>query len=250
MTAVIFGALLIGVTLGVLGSGGSIITVPLLIYVIGEPPKLAIAESLLIVGLIAITGAWRYHRRGEIVWPMVWRFGVPAMLGTYLGAWLSQFVSGETQMLIFAVIMLLASRFMLKPLNTGQSATVSPIVVLPAAVLVGAVAGLVGVGGGFLIVPALILIFRLPMSRAVGTSLTIIVLQSAVGAGKYLYLFSQMNVSLNWHIVVMMAAIGAGGSVAGAAFAGRLPQHALKRLFGYSLILIAGFIILRNVMPE
>lgn len=249
MIAMVAGALLIGITLGILGSGGSIITVPLLIYGLGEEPKLAIAESLIIVGLIAVAGTWRYHRKRLVAWSLVWRFGLPGMAGTYFGAWLSQYLTADAQMLLFAGIMLLASRQMLKPVKAKHATGVPPLVVIPAALMVGALAGLVGVGGGFLIVPALVLIFGMPMTRAVGTSLSIIFLQSAAGAGKYLYLFSQADVTLNWQLVLLMAAIGAAGSVVGSLFAERLPQGALKKTFGYVLVLIAAFIIVQHLWP-
>lgn len=241
MLAILFGALFIGLTLGLLGSGGSIITVPLLTYVIGEPPKVAIAESLIIVGAIAAVGAWRYHQQKMINWSLVWRFGLPSMLGTYLGAWASQFVDGNVQLTVFAVVMLLASRFMLKPIKVTEGKPHSSGAgLIVAAVLVGALAGFVGVGGGFLIVPALLLLGNLRMQQAIATSLSIIVLQSVVGAAKYLWLFSQMpDKHINVALVASMVVIGAVGSVTGAKVASKLPQHLLKRIFGSLLIVVA-----------
>ena len=250
MMALLLGGLIIGVTLGILGSGGSVITVPLLIYVVGEPAKIAIAESLLIVGAIAVVGAWRYQRAEQVVWSVVWRFGVPSMVGTYLGAWLSQRVSGDTQMLIFAVVMLVASRLMVKPVFNSKHTEARAVYLLPVAIMVGLLAGLVGVGGGFLIVPALVVIVGLSMRQAVGTSLCIIVLQSAVGAAKYLYLFNQQGETINLHIVLTMAMIGAAGSLIGGNYASRLPQQTLKRAFGITLVLMAGFIVINYTLPQ
>ena len=110
------GALLIGLSLGLLGSGGSILTVPVLVYLLGEPPKQAIAESLLIVGGIALLGAVPYALRGLVDFRNVLFFGLPGMAGTYLGAWLSRFVSGQVQLLTFALFLLLAAYFLAGPL--------------------------------------------------------------------------------------------------------------------------------------
>ena len=171
MLLTLIGAIVIGVSLGLLGSGGSILTVPLLTYVVERPPKVAIAESLLIVGGIALAGVWRQQRAGLVAWQKVVSFGLPSMVGTYLGAQLSQYFSGLAQLVLFAVIMLLASRFMLKPVNVAAGNEVSLIKLIPAAVVVGMIAGLVGVGGGFLIVPALLALGGVSMRQAVGTSL-------------------------------------------------------------------------------
>ena len=248
MMVIVLGALVIGVTLGLLGSGGSILTVPLLTYVVSEPAKLAIAESLIIVGCIALIGGWRYQRKGLVTWPLLLKFGVPSMVGTYLGAWGSQFLLGQTQMVMFAVVMLLASYFMLKPISAKPNPRANFIIVLPVAVTVGVVAGLVGVGGGFLIVPALAIILRIDMQKAVGTSLFIIAMQSAVGSAKYLYLFHQQGVSIHWQLVIVMTIVGGIGSVVGSRYASRLPQQALKKGFGFALVLIATSIVLQQLL--
>lgn len=109
------GAALIGLSLGLLGSGGSILTVPVLVYLVGEPEKLAITESLAIVGLISLFGALPYARRRQIAWARVAAFGLPGMLGTATGSVLSAHLSGGTQLLIFAVVMLLAATLMIRP---------------------------------------------------------------------------------------------------------------------------------------
>jgi uncharacterized membrane protein YfcA len=177
------GALLIGVALGMLGSGGSILTVPILIYVVGEPEKLAIAESLAVVGLIALVGAVPYGLRRQIDWKGVIWFGLPGMAGTYLGAYLSQWLPGTWQLGLFALVMLLAAYFMFRPQKPSehQLRKRSPFKIALEGLGVGVLTGLVGVGGGFLIVPALVLLGGLPMHLAVGTSLLIIALKSGAG---------------------------------------------------------------------
>jgi len=240
MIFTVVGALIIGLSLGLLGSGGSILTVPLLTYVIGEPAKVAIAESLIIVGCIALVGAINSQRKGVIAWPLVLSFGLPSMGGTYIGAWASQFVSGLVQLAVFAIIMLLASRFMLKPVQIQQEQKSSSVLgTFAAGVVVGAIAGFVGVGGGFLIVPALLIVGGITMSMAIGTSLSIIFLQSSVGFAKYYYLFSQQTeYQINFTLVAIMATIGALGSLLGSKIGGSLPQQKLKQIFGILLIVM------------
>ncbi|MGI9325794.1 MAG: TSUP family transporter, partial [Pseudomonadales bacterium] len=109
------GALAIGLSLGLLGSGGSIVTVPVLVYLVGQDEKVAIASSLAIVGAIALAASVNNLRQGLIHWRSVWLFGVPGMLGTYAGAWSSSYVSGTMQLAVFAVVMIIAAAFMLRP---------------------------------------------------------------------------------------------------------------------------------------
>lgn len=240
MIFTLIGALIIGLSLGLLGSGGSILTVPLLTYVVGEPAKVAIAESLIIVGCIALVGAINSQRKKVIAWPLVFSFGIPSMAGTYLGAWASQFVSGLVQLAVFAVIMLMASRFMLKPIQVQATQSSTSLAgTFGAGVAVGVIAGFVGVGGGFLIVPALLLVGAIPMSMAIGTSLSIIFLQSSVGFAKYYYLFSQQTeYQIDFTLVAIMASIGALGSILGSKIGDKLPQQKLKQIFGILLIVM------------
>lgn len=250
MLLTILGALIIGLSLGLLGSGGSILTVPLLTYIIGEPAKVAIAESLLIVGGIALIGAIKYQFQGLINWSRVWAFGAPSMVGTYGGAVMSQYVSGVTQLAVFAVIMLLASRFMLKPISPRSDSVGSvaiPTVMLIGTV-VGAIAGFVGVGGGFLIVPALLLTGTVAMTQAIATSLSIIVLQSLVGFSKYAWLFAKdPSLQINYSLIAIMVTVGALGSLAGVHVGGKLPQAKLKQGFGALLIVMGSGIFLSSL---
>lgn len=243
------GAVLVGLSLGLLGSGGSILTVPILVYLVGEPEKLAIAESLAIVGLISLVGAIPYARTRLIDWRNVGWFGLPGLGGTYLGAWFSQWVSGEVQLLFFALIMLLAAAMMQRP------APSTPTVyrrhhgwIALEGLVVGAVTGLVGVGGGFLILPALVLLGGLSMPVAVGTSLVIIALKSASGFYKYLTLLPQYNLSVNWDLVLLFALLGIVGSLAGHRLATYLPQAQLRWIFAGFLLLMGVFILWQNLV--
>jgi uncharacterized protein len=180
MPWIILGALAIGLSLGMLGSGGSILTVPVLTYLVGQPEKLAIASSLAIVGGISTIAVIPYAWKREIDWHSVIWFGLPGMLSTWLGAMLAQGLPSFVQLLIFSVIMFMASwRMINSKNNVAHSAdarlhVVSKLKMARTGLMVGLVTGIVGVGGGFLIVPALILLVGLNMRRAVGTSLVVI----------------------------------------------------------------------------
>lgn len=248
MTLALLGALLIGLSLGLLGSGGSILTVPVLVYLLGEPPKQAIAESLLIVGGIALLGAIPYALRGLVSWRNVLFFGLPGMAGTYLGAFFSQFVSGQVQLFTFALVMILAAYFMARPAPlrpTGQKRQAWKIVLEGTAV--GALTGFVGVGGGFLIVPALVLLGGLPMHLAVGTSLLIIALKSLAGFYKYLHLLPALGLSVNFANAGLFVLVGTLGSLLGGRLAVKLPQESLKRGFALFLVVMGVYIVAQNL---
>ena len=247
----IIGGLLIGLCLGLLGSGGSIITVPLLVYLLEHEPKAAIGESLAIVGGIALIAAiWPGIQR-RIDWPSVVLFGIPGVGGTVVGVWSSQFISGEMQLLIFAVVMLLAAVLMLRGGKTSDEAptdrTPRDFVLLTLeGLFVGVLTGVVGVGGGFLIVPALVLFGRLPMKMAVGTSLLIIALKSGAGFLKSLDQLTTDADAMNLSVVATFILIGGVGSVIGGSLGSRIPQQRLKQIFAVFLLVMASFILIRE----
>ena len=244
------GALLIGLTLGLLGSGGSILTVPVLVYLVGEPEKLAIAESLGIVTLISLVGAIPFALKRQIDWRSVLYFGVPGMAGAYLGAYLSAFISGSVQLLFFAGVMLLASFMMFR-----KDRPVSPVTastphaawkIMIEGLVVGVVTGIVGVGGGFLIVPALVILGGLPMHLAIGTSLAIIALKSASGFYKYIDVLAEAGFSMNWSLILLFTVIGIAGTFAGKLIGSRISQDVLKRSFAVFLVAMGTFILWQN----
>lgn len=253
------GAIFIGLTLGLLGSGGSILTVPVLIYLVGEPSKLAIAESLAIVGAISLFAAIPYAMNKQIDWRSVIMFGLPGVVGTYLGAMLSQYMSGVLQLILFAVVMLLASSMMLKPKPKAQASASStplthqpprsPVQIGAEGLVVGVITGLVGVGGGFLIIPALVLLGRLPMNLAVGTSLVIIAAKSFAGFYKYVDVLAQQNLSIHWDVVILIAALGMIGSLVGSRINSKFSNESLRRVFAIFLIGM-GIYVLANNIPK
>ena len=245
------GAISIGVSLGLLGSGGSILTVPVLVYLFGQDEKVAIAGSLFVVGSIALASSLHYLKDKLVDWRNVLIFGLPGMIGTYAGAFIAAYVAGIVQLSLFAVVMLLASYLMLRPVTLDDKPHVARAVwkIALDGWLVGVITGLVGVGGGFLIVPALVLLGGLSMHRAVATSLVIIALKSFSGFVKYLDVLDEQDLVLDWRTLVLVTALGIAGSFVGAKTANRLPQHKLKKGFGIFLI-VMGIYILARSLPE
>lgn len=247
------GALLVGLSLGLLGSGGSMLTVPVLIYLAGEQEKVAIAESLGIVGAISLVGFVPYALRQQVHWRSVILFGLPGMAGTYGGAIAAGFVSGTFQLLLFAAIMVVAAVMMF--LDKQKESIVNGTRGIPHAwwkfvlegLAVGMLTGLVGVGGGFLIVPALVLLGGLPMSLAVGTSLLIIALKSFSGFFKYLDVLDNLDLSMNWELVLIFSLIGAVGSLVGRTIGSNLSNNNLKKGFAVFLVLMGFYILFMNL---
>lgn len=243
------GALLVGISLGLLGSGGSILTVPVLVYLAGQPEKLAITSSLAIVAAISAAGAVQFARRREIVWRSVLLFGLPGMAGAAVGARIAHWLPTGMPLLIFAVVMLWAAAEMLKPVPADdivadRSPTAAPSWRLASdGAMVGALTGIIGVGGGFLILPALVLLARHPLRQAIGTSLAIIALNALVGFIAHLYADASQWRALDPLLMFVFIAIGIAGSLTGQTIGSRLPQRGLRRLFGAVLIGLAGFIL-------
>jgi len=246
------GALLVGLSLGLLGSGGSILTVPILIYLVGEEEKTAIAESLGIVGAIALAGFIPYAFKKQVHWRSVILFGLPGVAGTYGGAIIAGYVSGTFQLILFALVMVAAAIMMFRDKQELES-SFNPekghawwkFVIEGAAV--GVLTGLVGVGGGFLIVPALVLLAGLPIHLAVGTSLAIIALKSIAGFVKYVEVLETLNLHVNWELVLVFSLIGAVGSFVGKKVGGKISGRNLKKGFAVFLMMMGVYIIWMNI---
>lgn len=250
MLFAIIGALIIGASLGLFGSGGSILTVPVLMYLVGMPPDLAIASSLLIVAGISLFGSFSYIRRQSVSWKHFWVFGIPGMIGTYGGAWFGTLVDSRWQLLVFSLLMIVAAVFMWrsKPVEQGNTKTLNYAKVMLEGLTVGIITGFVGVGGGFLIVPALVLLAGLSMPMAIGTSLLIIVIKSAVGFLKYYAVMSSQNVAFDWLVIGIMIAGGVLGSVFGAKLGRAIPKAKLQKGFAVFLVGMGLFVIIKSVI--
>ncbi len=244
------GAIVVGISLGLLGSGGSILTVPLLVYVAKEPEKLAIAQSLLIVGVVALVGSISHLLKQNVKLRLVMLFGLPSMAAAFLGAHLSQYISAQIQLMTFAVVMAGASILMLRPIK-ADPLTPAPsenvLALVLAGIAVGVLAGIVGVGGGFLIVPALLLIAHTPIKNAIATSLVIIALQSLSGFSKYALYYAKSEQTFNWPLILLVSSCALLGVFVGTWISEKLPQQTLKRLFGLALIPLSIFIFYSNL---
>lgn len=244
-------AALIGLSLGLLGGGGSILTVPIFVYVLGFGAKESIAMSLAVVGATSLFGALSHWRAGNVNLRVATIFGVVAMAGTYLGARLAVFFSGAAQLALFAVVMLLAAVFMFREKKPEPAAAAAaahggakdmPIgLIVLEGVLVGILTGLVGVGGGFLIVPALVLLGKIPMKQAVGTSLLVIAMKSAAGFLGYLG-----QVEVPWGFMALFTAVAIAGIFLGTYLVKFVSQDALKRIFAVFLVVMGVFILYQN----
>ncbi|MEM1167003.1 MAG: sulfite exporter TauE/SafE family protein [Planctomycetota bacterium] len=238
-------AILVGLSMGLLGAGGSILTVPILAYLLGHEKKAAIAESLGIVAGLALLAVLARWKDKLIDWRSVLFFGPPSIVGTYLGAWVSQFVHEDVQMTLFAVVLLAAARAMLKfdlPDPAGANGEKPAHLPWPLIILeglgVGALTGLVGVGGGFMIVPALVLLGKVPIQRAVQTSLTLIALKSIAGFIKYIDVLDEAELTINWWTVGAFIVLGTAGGVVGLHLRSKFDDDRLRRAFGWFILLV------------
>ncbi|SFR02231.1 hypothetical protein SAMN04488564_10271 [Lentzea waywayandensis] len=235
-------AVFVGLALGVLGGGGSILTVPILVYLAGLEPKQAIAMSLFVVGVTSVVGAVSHARAGRVRWRTGLVFGAAGMAGAYGGGRLAQFIPGTWLLVGFAVMMIATAVAMIRGRRDGAPAKPHgelPVgLVIAEGVAVGAVTGLVGAGGGFLVVPALALLGGLPMTVAVGTSLVVIAMKSFAGLAGYL-----ATVDIDWKLAVMVTAAAVIGSLIGGRLAGRIPETVLRKGFGWFVLVMGGFVL-------
>ena len=239
-------AVLIGLSLGLLGGGGSILTVPVLVYVLGFAAKPAIAMSLPVVGVTSLIGAAMHWRLGNVRIPTAVTFGPLAMVGAFAGARLAVFLTGAIQLALLAVVMLAAAGSMLRRSRgtRAEAETTAPprlALLVPVALGVGVLTGLVGIGGGFVVVPVLVLLARVPMRQAVGTSLLVIAMNSASGFAGYLG-----TVDLDWAFLAGFTAAAVAGALVGTALVARVPQAALERGFAVFLLAMGGFVLYEN----
>ncbi|MGB5812855.1 MAG: sulfite exporter TauE/SafE family protein [Polyangiales bacterium] len=237
-------SLLIGISLGFFGGGGSILTVPLLVYVFGLEPKAAIASSLLIVGTASLSGAVHHWRAGNVDLRAGVLFGVAGMTGAYVGGRVGSFLDGTLLLLLFAAMMVLTAIAMWQGRRAGSQSAASPratVRLLLQGLAVGSFTGLVGAGGGFLIVPALTLWAGLSIRVAVGTSLFIIVLNTFAG-----FLGYSSHVAVDYRLVGAVALIAIVGSFAGARLANRVDPASLRRGFAVFVGIMAVSILVRE----
>lgn len=246
----LIGALVIGLSLGLVGSGGSILTIPVLVFILDRPEKLAIAEALAIVGSVSLLGSMPYAIRKEIDWKSVLWFGLPGMAGACAGGCTSYFISGNVQLTLFAMTLFAASGLMLfgpTTFETIASGTSSNAITLVKGFLVGCLTGLLGIGGGFLIVPSLVILCGLSMTVAVGSSLVIISMNSFVGFTEQLVILHSLNLRVSWSIIGVISTLSILGCYAGSFFSNRVSQRRLRQLLGCVIFVMGiGILIVGN----
>ena len=241
-------SVVIGVSLGLLGGGGSILTVPILAYVAGMDAKEAIAASLFVVGVTSAVSVVSHARHGRVRWRTGLVFGAAGMAGAFAGGILGGYVPGQVLMIAFALMMLATAVAMIRGRRqvdrepTTGELPVGKVIV--EGLVVGLVTGIVGAGGGFLVVPALVLLGGLSMPVAVATSLLVIAMKSFAGLAGYL-----TSVQLDWPLVLGVTAAAVAGSFVGARLAGIIPEQVLRKGFGVFVLAMA-FFILAQELPQ
>lgn len=256
-----FASIVIGISLGLIGGGGSILTVPVLVYLFGVEPVLATAYSLFIVGSTSLVGALPKYKQGLVNLKTALIFGAPAIVAVYATR---KFIvpaipqeiftiAGFTvtksvlMMLLFAVLMVFASYSMIKGKKEdengeqGEQKFNYPLILVEGTV-VGILTGLVGAGGGFLIIPALVLLSKLPMKQAVGTSLLIIAAKSLIG-----FLGDIGQQLIDWKLLMIVTALAIGGIFIGNSFSKKIPGDKLKKWFGWFVLVMGIYIIVKEV---
>lgn len=233
-------AVLVGLSLGLLGGGGSILLVPLLVYVADTDPKQAIALSLLVVGVTSAAGALPHARAGRVDWRTAGLFGSAAMVGAYLGGRLGALLPSAVLLIAFAVMMLVTAGAMLRDSGEPEPGERdhATLKALAEGLGVGAVTGLVGAGGGFLVVPALVLLGGLSMPAAVGTSLVVIAMKSVAGVAGYL-----SGVQFDWGTAGAVTTATVIGALLGARLVDHVPADRLRDGFGWAVLAMAGVVL-------
>lgn len=235
----LLGAIGIGLSLGLTGAGGSILTLPVLVYLAGIPPREAVGLSLLIVGAAALAGAWQRARAGEVHVKAAGMFVLSGMVGAALGARLTPLLSPSALMLSFASLMVVVALRMLLSGNSGPQPApeCKPLRCLLAGGAVGVLTGFLGVGGGFLLMPALVKFARLPLRVATGTSLAVIACNSAAGFVSHLG-----ETPVPWLLAAVFSLIAATGVLAGGKVASKLPENTLRKAFALLVLLTAAIV--------
>ncbi len=251
-----------GLSLGLIGGGGSILTVPILVYLFSVDAVLATAYSLFVVGLTSLIGSFSHMRLGNIHWRTAIVFGIPSIISVYLTrAYVVPAIpdpvfhlgdaavsKAHAILLLFAVIMLLASYSMIRKRVVMENEEAEPRynypLILLEGIVVGAVTGLVGAGGGFLIIPALVLLAKLPMKQAVGTSLIIIAAKSLIGFTGDL----KGNQVIDWRFLLIFSLIAMVGIIAGSMLSRNISNEKLKPAFGWFVLVMGVYIIAKEMM--
>ena len=256
-------ALLIGISLGMIGGGGSILTVPVLVYLMNVNPLLATTYSLFIVGISSLAGGVRAYTRNCVDFKAITEFGFPSVFSVFIARHyllpiipVHLFYIGSIEitrdrllMLAFSILMFITALLILFDKTNDSKAETEKATgdkvfqLIIAGLIVGMVTGLLGAGGGFLIIPILVLFLKLPMKTAVGTSLIIIAINSLFG-----FLFSLKQFSFDWRILILFTAISVAGIFIGGYYSDRVPAAILKKIFGWFILVLGIYIVLKETL--
>ena len=254
-------SILIGVSLGLIGGGGSILTIPVLVYLFKIPPAEATGYSLFIVGCTSLTGAFKNYLKGFVNLKIALSFSMTATVvvlvtRTYFLRIIPEnlftvgnfvFIKSVMIMMIFAIVMLVAAFKMifvtLPETNTGTVIKINYSTVIFTAIGIGFLTGLLGAGGGFLIIPALVFLFHIPVKKAIGTSLLIIAVNSLFGFAGDLF-----HLSFNWHILITVTVFAIGGMLIGTILSERINGDKLKKGFGWFVLVMGIYILAKEIM--
>ena len=257
------GAIIMGLSLGIIGGGGSILTVPILVYLFSIDTVAATAYSLFIVGFTSLIGSGQHIKMGNIHWRTALIFGIPSIISVYLTRlYLIPIIPNSIghlggieitksllMLLIFAVLMIIASYSMIKKekINIEKNEETKleynyPLILIEG-LIVGLITGLVGAGGGFLIIPALVLLAKLPMKKAIGTSLIIIALKSLIG---FIGDLKGANI-IDWKFLAIFSAFAILGILIGSGLSKKISGEKLKPAFGYFVLVMGVFIITKEL---
>ena len=251
-------AVFIGMAVGLLGGGGSILTTPLLIYVDGSDAKQSIAASLFDVGVTSIFGLISHARAGRVVWRIGLIFGGAGMVGAFIGGQIGARLPSAILLAAFAVMMGVTAVAMIRGRKqvAGKAHKGLPVFrILLDGLVVGFVTGLVGAGGGFLVVPALALLAGLAMPKAVATSLLVVAMKSFAGLAGYLFVFGQGSfvsinpeTEINWSVTLIITGAAIVGALIGSSIVGRIHPDKLRKAFGYFVLVMAVFILSQQIV--
>lgn len=272
----LFASFLMGGVLGLLGGGGSILTVPIMVYLFKIPPADATTYSLFVVGVTSLVGTWKYYQHKEVIFLTIIRFAIPSFFGVYFSRGLllpsiprdiinlgSFVLTKDTLvMLIFSVVMMIVARKMLLASNSNKPSAKKfdqPAVEQIAnfstnsklalqGLMIGILTGFIGAGGGFLITPALVLLAGLSMRQAIGTSLGIISLNSFFG---FLISYggqSSNTTMINWNLLGTVALVAIIGILAGSMLSQRIQEAKLKTTFGYLVLIMGLFVFVKEII--
>lgn len=252
-------SLLIGVSLGLIGGGGSILTVPVLVYLFAISPTIAISYSLFIVGFTSLVGAYNNYRKGLVNFKTVLLFGsssittvfvarkfiIPSLPDVFFRIGTFDVHHSLFVMVAFALLMVVASVSMIKnkKVEAEQRPNSSPLLLVLYGVLIGLVTGFLGAGGGFLLIPALVIMMKLPMKEAIGTSLLIIALNSLIG-----FIGDIGRHPIDWTFIIILSAIAIAGIFIGGYFNQRVNADKLKKGFGWFVLVMGIYIIVRQTI--